>query len=89
MTDVKLFTTLDASNAFWQIEVDEEPFKLLTFNTPQGRSKHYHLVSTVLVKFANSKSETSLKVYLDVSMLKIIWGVSPEQMKTRTIRGNT
>ena len=33
MSNARLFTKLDASNAYWQIEVDEESSKLLTFNT--------------------------------------------------------
>ena len=37
MSNAHLFTKLDASNAYWQIEVDEESSKLLTFNTPFGR----------------------------------------------------
>ena len=37
MSNAKLFTKLDASNAYWQIEVDEESSRLLTFNTPFGR----------------------------------------------------
>ena len=35
----KLFTKLDASNAYWQIPVDESSSKLLTFNSPKGRFK--------------------------------------------------
>ena len=37
MSNAKFFTKLDAPNAYWQIEVDEESSKLLTFNTPFGR----------------------------------------------------
>ena len=37
MINAKFFTKLDASNAYWQIEVDDESSKLLTFNTPFGR----------------------------------------------------
>ena len=37
MSNAHLFTTLDASNAYWQSEVDEESSKLLTFNTQFGR----------------------------------------------------
>ena len=40
MTDAKFFTELDASNAFWQVKLDEESSKLLTFNTPFGRYKY-------------------------------------------------
>ena len=37
MANAKHFTKLDASNAYWQIKVDDESSKLLTFNSPQGR----------------------------------------------------
>ena len=32
-----MFTTLDASSGYWQLPVDEESSKLLTFSTPWGR----------------------------------------------------
>ena len=35
----KLFSVFDASNGFWQVELDDESSSLTTFNTPFG---HYH-----------------------------------------------
>ena len=37
MSGAKYFRKRDASNAYWQIELDEESSKLLTFNSPFGR----------------------------------------------------
>ena len=37
LAGAKLFTKLDALNAYWQIPVDEESSRLLTFNSPYGR----------------------------------------------------
>ena len=37
MAEANFFTKLDASNAYWQIPLDEESSKLLTFNTLIGR----------------------------------------------------
>ena len=37
MRRAKSFTKLDASNAYWQILIDESSSKLLTFNSPTGR----------------------------------------------------
>ena len=33
----KLFSVFDASNGFWQVELDDESSSLTTFNTPFGR----------------------------------------------------
>ena len=33
MSGAKYFTKFDASNAYWQIELDEESSQLLTFNS--------------------------------------------------------
>ena len=37
MRGAKYFIKLGASNAYWQIELDEKISKLLTFNSPFGR----------------------------------------------------
>ena len=37
MHNAKLFTKLDGSSGYWQIKVDEESSKLLTFLTPFSR----------------------------------------------------
>ena len=36
MHHAKFFTKLDASSGYWQIKVDDESSKLLTFSTPFG-----------------------------------------------------
>ena len=36
MSNAKFFTKLNASSAYWQIPVDNESLKLLTFNSPNG-----------------------------------------------------
>ena len=37
LNGAKLFTVFDASNGFWQVELDDESSSLTTFNTPFGR----------------------------------------------------
>ena len=37
MSGSKYYTKQDASNAYWQMKIDEESSKLLVFNTPFGR----------------------------------------------------
>ena len=43
LTNTVVFSTLDASSGFWQLPVDEVSSKLLTFNTPWGRSRFCRL----------------------------------------------
>ena len=37
LNGAKLFSVFNASNGFWQVELDEESSMLTTFNTPFGR----------------------------------------------------
>ena len=37
MPNAKLFSVLDASSGFWQVQLDHASTKLCTFNTPFGR----------------------------------------------------
>ncbi|RLJ22807.1 hypothetical protein DJ031_00235 [bacterium endosymbiont of Escarpia laminata] len=37
LSGARVFTVIDAKNAFWQVELDEESSRLTTFNTPFGR----------------------------------------------------
>ena len=43
MAGARFFTKLDASSGYWQIKVDKESSKLLTFNTPFGRYRFLRL----------------------------------------------
>ena len=43
MSVAKFFSKLDASSGYWQIYVDKESSKLLTFNSPFGRYKFNRL----------------------------------------------
>lgn len=37
LNDAKVFSTFDAKNGFWHVDMDEESSYLTTFNTPYGR----------------------------------------------------
>ena len=43
LSDAAMFTTLDACSGFWQLPMDEDSSKLLTFNTPWGRYRFTRL----------------------------------------------
>ena len=91
MANAKCFTKLDASNAYWQIIVDEESSKLLTFNSPHGRYSFkrlpygIHSASEICQRKISSIIEGihgSANVQDDI----IIWADTPEILHERTIR---
>ena len=43
LSGAKIFTSLDACSGYWQLPVDDESSKLLTFNTPWGRYRFTRL----------------------------------------------
>ena len=48
LLDAKYFSKLDASNGYWQINIDEESSKLLTFNNSFGRHRFKRLPFGIL-----------------------------------------
>ena len=43
MPNAKVFSKIDCTSSFWQIELDDESSKLCTFNTPFGRYRYLRL----------------------------------------------
>ena len=43
MPNTKVFSKIDCTSSFWQIELDDESSKLCTFNTPFGRYRYLRL----------------------------------------------
>ena len=43
LAGAKFFSTLDASNGFWSIVLDQDSSRLTTFNTPFGRYRYKRL----------------------------------------------
>ena len=91
MANAKCFTKLDASNAYWQIQVDDDSSKLLTFNSPHGRYSFkrlpygIHSASEICQRKIASIIEGihgSANVQDDI----IIWADTPEMLHERTIK---
>ena len=89
MSGANYFTKLDASNGYWQIRVDDESSKLLTFATPFGRYRFKRLpygIHSASEVFQLNVSE----IIEDCEGAKnsqddiIIWGTTIEQLHNRT-----
>ena len=89
MSGAKFFTKLDASNAFWQVQLDEESSKLLTFNTPFGRYRYLrmpygiHSASEICQDSIGNiitDNEGAVNAQDDI----IIWGSTEPELESRT-----
>ena len=56
MSNATVFAMLDASNAYWQIPVDEGSSKLPKFNSPNGRYCFLHMLYIQAVMFCQSEN---------------------------------
>ena len=90
MSNAKFFTKLDTSNAYWQIPVDDESSKLLTFNSSNGcycfLSMPYGIHSASVCQnriyqmFENTEGAANSQGDI------IIWGETLDELKNRTIK---
>ena len=90
MSTGKKFTKLDASSAYWQICLDEDSSRLLTFNTPFGRYRYLRMA------YGISSASDVCQMYI-ARMIEgiqgsmnsqddiIIWGEDDKQLKERTL----
>lgn len=84
----KYFSTIDCSNGFWQIKLDQESSFLCTFNTPFGRYKFNRLpygISSAPEVFTKTLRQMfdaveGVDVYVDDI---IVWGKTIEQHNKR------
>ena len=90
-SNAKFFTKLDASNTYWQIPVDDESSKLLTFNSPNGRYRFLrmpygiHLASDVCQNRISQMLENIEGAANNQDDI-IIWGETLEELKNRIIK---
>ena len=91
MKGAKYFTKLDASSGYWQIKVDEESSKLLTFAIPFGRYKFKRLpfgIHSASEIFQQNVAEIiegcegARNSQDDI----IIWGATKDVLRERTIK---
>lgn len=61
MANAKVFSTLDADSAFWQIKITDKSSDLLTFSTPFGRYKFLGMAYGIL-----SASEIFQTVFMEI-----------------------
>ena len=90
MSNAKYFTKLDASNAYWQIPLDDESSRLLTFNSPYGRYRFLRMpfgihsaseICQVRIAHIIEHVEGAINSQDDI----IIWGSTKSQLKDRTV----
>lgn len=91
MTGAQYFTTLNASNAFWLIKVDEESSTPLTFNTPCGRFKYLRIPYGIhsASKVCQAPIATIIEPIegcRDAMDDIIFWADTSELLETRTIK---
>ena len=91
MSGAKYFTKLDASNAYWQIELDEESSKLLTFNSPFGR--YQFLRMSYGIHSASDACQHKIVQIIDGTDGAadsqddiIIWGSTQQELQSRAMK---
>jgi len=89
MSGAKYFSKLDASNAYWQVPLDEESSHILTVNTPFGRYRYLRMPYGI-----HSASEICQAQIAEIIERVpgtancqddiIIWSSTPEELVDRT-----
>ena len=74
MSSANFFTKLDASSGYWQIKVDQESSKLLTFATPFGRYRFKRLPYGIhsASEIFQASELTSFQISKELATVKMI-----------------
>ena len=90
MAEAQYFTKLDDSNAFWQIKVDEDSSKHITFNSPFG----CFISLRILYEIHSASGMCQACIAVIIELIEryrnaqddiIIWVDTPELLEKRTI----
>ena len=81
---------MDASNAFWQVKLDEESSKLLTFNIPFGQYKYLRIPygihsASEICQATISEIISGLQGAANSQDDIVVWGSSKEELKQRIV----
>ena len=90
MSKANRFTKLDASSAYWQILLDTDSSKLLTFNSPFGRYRFLRMAYGInsasdVCQYYISQIVEGIDGCVNSQDDIIIWGENEEELKNRTI----
>lgn len=84
MSGAKVFSTLDADRAFWQVKLSKESSFYTTFNTPFGRYKFlrmpYGICSAPKVFHHPFEDMEGVETYIDDIL---VWGKNEQQHRER------
>ena len=91
LAHAKIFTKLDASNAYWQIPLDEESSKLVTFNTPFGRYRFLRMPHGIhsasdVCQSRISQMIDNIECVVNSQDDIIIWAENRDKLRERTIK---
>ena len=91
LSEAKYFTKLDASNAYWQIRLDEDSCKLLNFNTHIGRFRFLRMPfgihsASEICQVAIGKVIAGIHGSRNSQDDILIWGATEKELNTRTCK---
>ena len=79
MPNAKIFSKMDCTSGFWQLELDDESSKLCIFNTPFGRYRYLRM--RFGIKYASELYQSKISEMIEdiegaevIMDAALIWG---------------